>query len=80
MSNPISRRDFLEIGTAAAAAGTVLISCSANGQKKAAAPAFLDAAPDGNPLKAGLIGCGGRGTGAALNFLSAGPNLSITAA
>ncbi|MCA9739928.1 Gfo/Idh/MocA family oxidoreductase [candidate division KSB1 bacterium] len=79
MSNPISRRDFLEIGTAAAAAGTVLISCSANGQKKAAAPAFLDAAPDGNPLKAGLIGCGGRGTGAALNFLSAGPNLSITA-
>ena len=30
-------------------------------------------------LKAGVIGCGGRGTGAAINFLSAGPNLQITA-
>jgi predicted dehydrogenase len=30
-------------------------------------------------LKAGLIGCGGRGTGAAANFLDAGPNLQITA-
>ncbi len=30
-------------------------------------------------LKAGLIGCGGRGTGAAINFLDAGPNLQITA-
>ena len=30
-------------------------------------------------LKAGLIGCGGRGTGAAINFLDAGPNLQIVA-
>src|SRR5664280_1125851 len=28
---------------------------------------------------AGVIGCGGRGTGAAINFLSAGPNLKIVA-
>ncbi len=26
-----------------------------------------------------LIGCGGRGTGAAINFLNAGPNLQIVA-
>jgi myo-inositol 2-dehydrogenase / D-chiro-inositol 1-dehydrogenase len=36
-------------------------------------------APDGKPLKAGLIGCGGRGTGAAINFLDAGPSLEIVA-
>jgi len=42
-------------------------------------PAFLDQAPDGPVLKAGIIGCGGRGTGAAINFLNAGPNLQVTA-
>jgi predicted dehydrogenase len=30
-------------------------------------------------LKAGVVGCGGRGTGAAINFLSAGPNLQVVA-
>ena len=43
------------------------------------APVLLDRAPDGKPLKAGLIGCGGRGTGAAINFLNAGSDLQITA-
>lgn len=42
-------------------------------------PPLLEKAPDGQPLKAGVIGCGGRGTGAALNWLAAGPNLTITA-
>jgi predicted dehydrogenase len=40
---------------------------------------WLDAAPDGPVLKAGVVGCGGRGRGAAINFLNAGPNLQITA-
>jgi len=40
---------------------------------------FVDVAPDGPPLKAGLIGCGQRGTGTALNFLKAGPNLKVVA-
>ena len=40
---------------------------------------FSDKAPDGKPLKAALIGCGGRGSGAATQFLLAGPNLSIVA-
>ncbi len=30
---------------------------------------FVETAPDGAPLKAALIGCGDRGTGAAVNFL-----------
>ncbi len=40
---------------------------------------FVDIAPDGKPLKAALIGCGDRGTGAATQFLKAGPNVSIIA-
>ncbi|MFA5534394.1 MAG: Gfo/Idh/MocA family oxidoreductase [Mariniphaga sp.] len=42
-------------------------------------PPMLDIAPDGPVLKAGIIGCGGRGSGAAINFLDAGPSLSVVA-
>jgi predicted dehydrogenase len=73
-----SRRDF--IGTAAVA-GAFLAAC---GTQKSAetAPKLVtgpQVAPDGPVLKAGLIGCGGRGTGAAGNFLDAGPNLEVVA-
>ncbi|MCC8132993.1 MAG: Gfo/Idh/MocA family oxidoreductase [Tannerellaceae bacterium] len=40
---------------------------------------FVEFAPDDKPLKAALIGCGDRGTGAATQFLQAGPNVSIVA-
>ncbi len=68
-----TRRTF--IGAAAAVgAAAVLSSC-----KKSIEPLkFVDAAPDGPVLKAALVGCGERGTGAALQFLKAGPNLKIT--
>ena len=70
----LNRRTF--IGTiAVAGAGVVLASCA----KSYPPVTFVDAAPDGPPLKAGLIGCGERGTGAALNFLKAGPNLKVVA-
>ncbi len=69
-----TRRTFIG-AVAAVGAGAVLASC-----KKSVAPlTFVDVAPDGPVLKAGLIGCGERGTGAALNFLKAGPNLKIVA-
>jgi len=42
-------------------------------------PELPNKAPDGRPLKAGLIGCGGRGTGAANDFLSAANGVTITA-
>lgn len=42
-------------------------------------PSFSKQAADGKALKAGLIGCGSRGTGAAVQFLSAGNDLSIVA-
>ena len=40
---------------------------------------FAKKAPDGKPLTAALVGCGSRGTGAAIQFLSAGNDLSIVA-
>jgi predicted dehydrogenase len=40
---------------------------------------FSPKAPDGKPIKAALVGCGDRGTGAAFNFLNAGNDLSIVA-
>jgi len=36
-------------------------------------------AKEGKPLKAGVIGCGGRGSGAVQNFMDAGPGLSVVA-
>lgn len=80
---PASRRVFL--GSLAAAA---VSACGSGSRKAPAATPALPAervarvtpkAPDGPLLKAGLIGCGGRGRGAAVNFLDAGPNLQIVA-
>jgi len=42
-------------------------------------PSFVEKAPDGKALKAALVGCGSRGTGAAFQFLGAGNDLSIVA-
>ena len=93
--NSINRRDFLTSAAVMGAAGTLgagalLTSCG--GPK---VPALVpltpeaewnipkeilpDKAKDGKPLKAGVIGCGGRGTGAAQNFMDAAPNVSIVA-
>ncbi len=47
--------------------------------KEVSVPEILSSAPDGKPLKAGLVGCGGRGTGAAINFIDSGNGLQITA-
>lgn len=81
----LSRRKFISnvaITSAGAIGAAQLInSCSGNNPKKEETklPQFLDLAPDGKVLKAGLIGCGGRGTGAAINFLDSGPNLQLVA-
>ncbi len=79
-----SRRNFLGnaamVGLAGAVIPSLLNSCSDSEAKKSVAmPTMLDQAPDGPVLKMGLVGCGGRGTGAAVQFLSAGPNLRIVA-
>ena len=82
-NSSISRRNFLgktaSVGVAGIVAPAILASCSRETKKTVVVPTMLDQAPDGPVLKAGVIGCGGRGTGAAINFLSAGPNLQVTA-
>lgn len=81
----VSRRKFL--GTAGAIGavstlgiGTVLSACSREKKGKDLPEILkLDQAPEGKVLKAGLVGCGNRGTGAAFNFLDAGPGLELIA-
>lgn len=67
----------------------ILTSCTGGSDNKSSSKqyspeelgmfSFVEIAPDGKPLKAALVGCGDRGTGAAGQFLSAGPNVSIAA-
>ena len=77
MSKEFNRRQFLGLGAVATTA--LVIGCSTTQKRTYHLAPFRDQAPDGKELKAGLIGCGGRGTGAAINFLNAAPNLKITA-
>ena len=65
-TNDTTRRDFLKT-TAVAAAGSAL--ALAGGVHAAGS----------DTIKIGLIGCGGRGTGAAHNVLSSAPNVVIHA-
>jgi len=65
-----SRRDFLKGSGAAVAAGALA------GQL-AFAPRLFAAGSD--VLKIGLVGCGGRGTGAASDALHADPHMQLTA-
>lgn len=80
-----TRRAFIG---GAALAGAALAACrggeTASSDSGARAPGTtLEpgplTAPDGAVLRAGLVGCGGRGTGAAIDFLSSGPNLQLVA-
>ena len=87
----MQRRDFLSTvaGSSLILGGTSLLSGCSTTEKKEEfrlktneelnLPPTLDKAPDGKPLRFGLIGCGGRGAGAAINLLSAGDDLSIVA-
>ena len=81
----VNRRGFLKesalgvLGTMAVPA--IITGCTSTGGEKlkdVVVPELLNKAPDGRPLKAGLIGCGGRGTGAVLDFLKAGDGLQVT--
>lgn len=82
--NQLSRRNFLEKSAVLGAAGLVAINTLSSCKKGHKTvdykfPPLLDKAPDGKPIRAGLVGCGNRGTGAALNFLSAGNDLHLIA-
>ena len=83
-NNDLSRRNFLQKTTALSAIGalgasTLLNSCGKKSAEELGLPPMNDRAPDGRKLKAGLVGCGHRGTGALLNFLSTGPGVEVGA-
>ncbi len=82
--NNISRRKFIEKSALASSLGVIGASMNLGCSKKRSPqqlnlPLLDDRAPGGKKIKAGLIGCGHRGTGALLNFLSAGPDLEVGA-
>jgi predicted dehydrogenase len=93
--NKISRRSFLKnsalVGGALSTVGVgstaFLNSCGDSGPKyiplKASGtyyiPELPDKAADGRELKAGIIGCGGRASGATFDFLNAANGVTITA-
>jgi len=66
MADPISRRDFVKSGSAATAAFLSTVPLvHASGQE--------------TTIKIGLVGCGGRGSGAAENCLASSPNVQLVA-
>ncbi len=77
------------VGTSGAvAAASAFTSCKGEDKNKLVplkqpgeyyVPELPDMAADGKELRAGVIGCGGRGSGAAFNFLAAANGLTIVA-
>jgi len=77
-----TRREFLALTAAVSAAG--LVAPAGFGMRLAAAQDTApagggDAAAAGKVVRIGLVGCGGRGSGAANDSLTANPNVRIVA-
>lgn len=75
------RRDVVRLAAAAAVPAVVAASASGRarqGRQPAAHPT-VEGKPNTGPLRLGLIGCGGRGTGAAVQALRADPNTTLVA-
>jgi myo-inositol 2-dehydrogenase/D-chiro-inositol 1-dehydrogenase len=70
-SNFSSRRNFLKTSSSAVLGGALV--------SQIVFPAVVRGAPDTRKLKIGFIGCGGRGSGAANQALSADENLELYA-
>jgi myo-inositol 2-dehydrogenase/D-chiro-inositol 1-dehydrogenase len=78
MERTVNRRDFLG-SVAAVSAGLLASTRAIEGQAPVREVLGAPRAPEGRVLKAGLIGCGGRGRGAMMNYLDSGPGLEISA-
>ena len=90
--NKMSRKDFLSLSAMAGVTGlvgssSILTSCGEKGPvytplKEAGTyyiPVLNDKADDGKELKAGVIGCGGRGSGAIVDLLNAANGIKVVA-
>ncbi len=71
-----NRREFIKLTSLAVAGSMLPLSACRTSEELAAAGAGVD--PE-YTLKLGLIGCGGRGTGAANQALNADPNVELVA-
>jgi len=76
-SRGLSRRQFVK--TAAAAGGAIMAGCS-QGTGIAGAPAVARGASPDRPIRIGVIGSGGRGSGACVNAMEADKNVKLVAA
>lgn len=76
-NTPLTRRDFLR-ASAVTAAATVVTGCASRPRTRRA-PAYLPAVPLPERIRVGVIGCGGRGTGAARDCVKASPDVEIVA-
>lgn len=87
-NNILNRRNFLKssvcgaVGTVAVPAFLTGCTGAKEGQTKlkdVEVPEVLDRAVEGKPIRFGLVGCGGRGTGAVVDFMNAGDGLTLVA-
>ncbi len=67
---PVSRRDFVKASALTAVSAGALLSTF---------PAHAMRRPTNTKMKVGLIGCGGRGTGAAIDILNASQDVELGA-
>jgi predicted dehydrogenase len=94
MSKKISRKDFLSysamLGVSAVVGSSPILTSCSGGEKTPAmeplreagtyyVPDMPDKAYDGREIKVGLIGCGGRGTGALNDALAAADGVKVVA-
>ncbi|MFQ5805462.1 MAG: Gfo/Idh/MocA family oxidoreductase [Phycisphaerae bacterium] len=75
-SDWLSRREFLK--TSAVVSATAFVSGCA-GLERRQAPGILHPEHKPEKLRVGVIGCGGRGTGAAMDCVNSSPNVEIVA-
>ena len=88
----MSRKDFLSLSAIAGVStlvgsSTLMTSCGEKGPVYTPLkqpgeyyiPVLNDKADDGKELKAGVIGCGGRGSGAVYNLLAAANGIKVVA-
>ena len=90
-NNKMSRKDFLSLsavaGVSTLVGSSLMTSCGEKAPEYtplkqlegAYIPVLNDKADDGRELKAGVIGCGGRGSGAIVNLLDAANGIKVVA-
>jgi myo-inositol 2-dehydrogenase / D-chiro-inositol 1-dehydrogenase len=80
LPQPITRRDFLKTSTVAAASAAALgVGCQTAGTKPSPAAAATPHVAGSDIIKVGMIGCGGRNSGAAREALNADPGARLVA-